>query len=150
MRLTAGMTRISRTVTGLLAAFALALGSLGVAMPAASADDHVGNDDDITLVVTELPAQVRLIPGEQIELKLTTNRTTGFTWRATKSGKKKAIKVSKGMFTAPETDLVGAPGETIWTITARKPGTATVTITATPPGGGDPDVSELTVIVMKD
>lgn len=143
------MTRISRTVTGLLAAFALALGSLGVAMPAASADDHVGNDDDVTLVVTELPAQVRLIPGEQIELKLTTNRTTGFTWRATKSGKKKAIKVSKGTPTAPETDLVGAPGETTWTITARKLGTATVTITATPPGGGDPDVSELTVIVMK-
>lgn len=142
------MNKISRSVTGLLAAIAFALGSLGLAAPAAHADDHAG-DNDVTLVVTELPAQVRLIPGETIELKLSTNRTTGFTWSAKKSGKKKAIKVSKGMYTAPDTDLVGAPGETTWTITARKRGTTTVTINATPPGGGDPETSELTVIVMK-
>ena len=142
------MTRISRSLTGLLAAIALALGSLGLAAPAAQADGHEGNDD-VTLVVTELPAQVRLIPGEKIELTLTTNRTTGYTWTASKSGKKKAIKVSKGMYTAPNTDLVGAPGETTWTITALKRGTTTVTISATPPGGGDPETSELTVIVMK-
>ena len=142
------MTRISRSLTGLLAAIALALGSLGLAATAAQADGHEGNDD-VTLVVTELPAQVRLIPGEKIELTLATNRTTGYTWTASKSGKKKAIKVSKGMYTAPNTDLVGAPGETTWTITALKRGTATVTISATPPGGGDPETSELTVIVMK-
>jgi predicted secreted protein len=145
------MNKIPHFLTGLLAAIALALGSLGLAAPAANADGHgdAHSDDDVTLVVTELPAQVRLIPGEKIELTLVTNRTTGYSWRATKSGKKKAIKVSKGMYTAPDTDLVGAPGETTWTITARKRGTATVTITATPPGGGDPEVSELTVIVMK-
>jgi len=142
------MTKISRSLTGLLAAIALALGSLGLAAPAAQADGHEANDD-VTLVVTELPAQVRLIPGEKIELTLTTNRTTGYTWTASKSGKKKAIKVSKGMYTAPNTDLVGAPGETTWTITALKRGTTTVTISATPPGGGDPETSELTVIVMK-
>lgn len=142
------MTRISRSLTGLLAAIALALGSLGLAATAAQADGHESNDD-VTLIVTELPAQVRLIPGEKIELTLATNRTTGYTWTASKSGKKKAIKVSKGMYTAPNTDLVGAPGETTWTITARKRGTTTVTISATPPGGGDPETSELTVIVMK-
>lgn len=150
------MQKILRSLTGLLAAIALALGALGLTAPMAHADGHAGaqagtqaQDDDVTLVVTELPAQVRLIPGEKIELTLVTNRTTGFTWTATKSGKKKAIKVSKGRYTAPDTDLVGAPGETTWTITARKRGTATVTISATPPGGGDPETSELTVIVMK-
>jgi hypothetical protein len=35
-------------------------------------------------------------------------------------------------------------------ITARKPGKAKVNIAATPPGGGDPDISTLTVIVMKE
>lgn len=141
------MTRIPRTLTGLLAAIALAVGGLAVSAPAANADDHMG--EDVTLVVTELPAQVRLIPGESIELTLVTNRTTGYSWSATKSGKKKAIKLSKGKYTAPDTGLMGAPGETTWTITARKPGTAMVEIAATPPGGGDPEVTELTVIVMK-
>lgn len=147
MLLTRPMTRISRTLTGLLAAIALAVGALAVAAPAANADDHLG--DEVTLVVTELPAQVRLIPGESIELTLVTNRTTGYSWSATKSGKKKAIKVGKGKYTAPDNGLVGAPGETTWKITARKPGTAEVNIEATPPGGGDPEVSTLTVIVMK-
>ena len=142
------MTRISRTLTGLLAAIALAIGGLAVSAPAASADDHMG--EDVTLVVTELPAQVRLIPGESIELTLVTNRTTGYTWSATKSGTKKAIKLGKGKYTAPEnTGMVGVPGTTTWKITARKPGTAMVNIEATPPGGGDPEVTELTVIVMK-
>jgi Predicted secreted protein len=150
------MPKILRSLTGLLAAIALALGALSLTAPMAHAGGQAGGQageqaqhDDVTLVVTELPAQVRLIPGEKIELTLVTNRTTGFTWTATKSGKKKAIKVSKGRYTAPDTDLVGAPGETTWTITARKRGTATVTISATPPGGGDPETSELTVIVMK-
>jgi hypothetical protein len=35
-------------------------------------------------------------------------------------------------------------------ITARKPGKAKVKIAATPPGGGDADISTLTVIVMKE
>ena len=53
------------------------------------------------------------------------------------------------MYTAPETDLVGAPGTTSWMIIAEEPGTATVRIVATPPGGGAASVSKLKVIVMK-
>ncbi len=141
--LTVPMTYIKRTLTALLAAMALALGAFASAAPANAADD-------VTLVVTELPAQVRLIPGEAIELTLETNRTTGYTWKATKSGKKKAVKVSKGSYTPPNTTMVGAPGLTTWTITAIKPGTVDVNIAATPPGGGDAEVSTLKVIVMKD
>ena len=141
--LTIPMTYMKRTLTALLAAIALALGAFASAAPA-NADDHV------TLMVTELPAQVRLIPGEAIELTLETNLTTGYTWKATKSGKKKAVKLSKGSYTPPNTTLVGAPGLTTWTITAVKPGTVDINIAATPPGGGDADVSTLKVIVMKD
>ena len=105
---------------------------------------------EVTLTVTELPGQVRLLPGEKIELTLQTNRTTGYRWSASTTGKKKAIKVSKGEYTPSASVLVGAPGTTTWMITARKPGTAKVKISATPPGGGDPDISTLTVIVMKE
>jgi len=141
--LTSCMTHMKRTLTALLAAIGLALGAFAAAAPA-NADDHV------TLMVTELPAQVRLIPGEAIELTLETNRTTGYSWTASKSGKKKSVKVGKGKYTPPNTTLVGAPGLTTWKITALKPGTVDVNISATPPGGGDAEVSTLKVIVMKD
>ena len=90
------------------------------------------------------------MPGEKIELTLETNRTTGYQWSASTTGKKKAIRVSKGEYAPPTTVLVGAPGTTTWMITARKPGKAKVNIAATPPGGGDLDISTLTVIVMKE
>jgi len=86
------MTYLLRTITALLAAVGLAIGALAAAAPA-HADDHV------TLTVTELPGQVRLMPGEKIELTLQTNRTTGYQWSASTAGKKKAIKVSKGEYT---------------------------------------------------
>ncbi len=42
---------------------------------------------DLTLVVTQLPAQVRLISGESIALSLSSNATTGYTWDTKVSGK---------------------------------------------------------------
>ena len=130
-----------------LAAVGLAIGALAASAPASAQANSTG---EVTLTVTELPGQVRLMPGEKIELPLQTNRTTGYQWSASTSGKKKAIKVSKGEYTPSASVLVGAPGTTTWMITARKPGKATVEISATPPGGGDPDISTLTVIVMKE
>ena len=133
------MTHLSRTFIALFAAIGLAFGLSATAQA----------NDDVTLIVTELPGQVRLIPGESIELVLDTNRTTGYTWKARERGKKKAITVGKPQYTAPDTELVGAPGVTSWLVTADQPGRAVVRIEATPPGGGDPIVSKLTVIVMQ-
>ena len=141
------MPFLVRITTVFLAAVGLAIGALATSAPASAQADSTG---EVTLTVTELPGQVRLMPGEKIELTLQTNRTTGYQWSASTSGKKKAIKVSKGEFTPSASVLVGAPGTTTWMITARKPGKATVEISATPPGGGDPDISTLTVIVMKE
>lgn len=133
------MTHLTRTIAAVVASLALTL----TAVPA-----HATNHTDVTLIVTELPAQVRLVPGEAIELVQDTNRTTGYTWSTKVRGDKKAIKVSKGDYTAPTTDLIGAPGITTWKITAEQPGRAVVRVLATPPGGGDPTVSKVTVIVM--
>lgn len=104
---------------------------------------------DVTLIVTELPAQVRLVPGESISLSLSTNATTGYTWGTRVTGAKKAIKVYQGVYAAPaETGMVGVPGRTIWQITAKAPGKAVVTVTTTSPGGARSNVGKLTVIVM--
>jgi len=104
---------------------------------------------DLTLVVTQLPAQVRLIPGESIALSLSTNATTGYTWDTKVSGDTKSVKVYQGIYAAPAaTGMVGVPGTTVWQITAKSVGKAVVTVVTTAPGGTKSNVGKLTVIVM--
>lgn len=103
---------------------------------------------NVTLTVTELPAQVRLAPGEAVSVRLSTNVTTGYSWSTKVVGKKGAITVSAGAYAAPTTALIGAPGTTTWTVTAKAKGTGVVKFLATPPGGGKAqNDGSLTVIV---
>jgi predicted secreted protein len=107
------------------------------------------SNKDLTLVVTQLPAQVRLIPGESIALSLSTNATTGYTWDTKVSGDKKSVKVFQGIYAAPAaTGMVGVPGTTLWQITAKSVGKAVVTVVTTSPSGTKSNVGKLTVIVM--
>ena len=134
------MTRFGRTFATVAATAVLA----SLALPAMAATP------DPTLVVTSLPAQVRLIPGERIDLALSTNRTTGYSWSAKVTGDKSAVKVGAGVFVAPpDNGMVGVPGTTTWSVKAVKAGRAVVNIIATPPGGGTGTTEKLTVIVMR-
>ncbi|MEE3017949.1 MAG: protease inhibitor I42 family protein, partial [Actinomycetota bacterium] len=90
------MRSLVRLTSMFLAAVGLAIGTLAAGAPANAQANSTG---EVTLTVTELPGQVRLLPGEKIELTLQTNRTTGYQWSASTTGKKKAIKVSKGEYT---------------------------------------------------
>ncbi len=135
---------MSHTLKAIAALFVALFLTVGVLTTPAHA-----STPDITLVVTELPAQVRLIPGESIALSLSTNATTGYTWGTKVTGNKKSVKVFQGVYAAPaETGMVGVPGRTVWQITAKKVGKAVVTVTTTAPGGGTSNVGKLTVIVM--
>lgn len=135
------MTRRILAATALAAALA---GGLLAAGPASAAPQP-------TLVVTQTPAQVRLEPGETIAITLPTNVTTGYQWTARVAGKKGVLTVSDGVYTAPENPqgMVGVPGSTTWTVTAKKNGTGVVKIVATPPGGGQGTTQSVTVIVKK-
>lgn len=90
------------------------------------------------LIVTQESTQVRLAPGERVKIQLTTNRTTGYSYIATggccAAGDLPVATLSKGAYRAPTTDLVGAPGTTTWTVTARRPGTTDITVVTRPPG----------------
>lgn len=136
------MTIARRTL--LVAAAAMLAGTGLTSAPALAAESP-------TLVVTELPAQVRLIPGESIVLALSTNRTTGYSWSTKVTGNKKAVKVYQGAYSAPASadGMVGVPGTTRWAIDAKKVGTAKISVIATSPGGEASTDGVLTVIVMK-
>lgn len=91
-----------------------------------------------TLVVTQTSTQVRLAPGERVRIQLSTNRTTGYSYIASggccTDGDLDVATVSKGVYRAPAGTLVGAPGTTTWTVTARRPGTTDITVVSRPPG----------------
>jgi len=151
--------KISKRVAATLSSLVLIAGLAAVsAGPAQSVQPRA--DSDVTLVVQELPAQVRLIPGEAIELTLQTNRTTGYTWIATGGGRsiennRRVARISRGVYTAPQNTggMVGVPGTTTWTITAKRVGVTDVTIVTRPPGAQntmtDEEVGVLRLIVMK-
>jgi predicted secreted protein len=109
--------------------------------------------DPPTLVVRDLPAQVRLVPGESVQLILSTNRTTGYTWLA-QGQNRNIVRVSKGVYTAPAATngMVGVAGTTTWTIRALRTGSTSVTIVTRPPGAqntmSDETVGTLSIIVM--
>lgn len=133
-----------RTLVRALALLAtVAVVSVTVITPSSAADP--------TVVVTQLPAQVRLVPGESVVLSLSTNRTTGYTWSTRVRGDRSAISVSKGAYQAPASanGMVGVPGTTVWSITAEKVGTARVNVVTTSPGGERGSDGVLTIIVMK-
>jgi predicted secreted protein len=89
--------------------------------------------------ITSLPSTVTIKVGHQATLTLTTNITTGTRWVVAQApcctrDNRAIAKVSKGVYTAPDTTLLGAPGTTTWTITALRPGTGYVTVVTRPAG----------------
>lgn len=142
-----------RRVAAALSAIALILGLSAVSAAPASAAKKP------TLTVFELPAQVRLVPGESIQITLSTNRTTGYSWTADggccTANDKPIAKISKGVYKAPENTngMVGVPGTTTWTVTAKRVGTTDIQIITRPPGAentmSDEVVGTLKLIVMK-
>ncbi len=145
-----------RRIAALLVTAVLAATVAATASPALAAAPAKGK---VTLIVETLPAQVRLIPGEKIQIKLTTNRTTGYSWHASggccTSNDKPIALISKGVYTAPDNTngMVGVPGTTTWTVTAKRVGTTTIQIVTRPPGAQntmqDETVGTLKLIVMK-
>lgn len=146
------MSPLRRTAAALSAA-ALVLGLTAVGAAPASAAKKP------SLTVFELPAQVRLVPGESILITLSTNLTTGYSWSVDGgccTGNDKLIaRVSKGVYKAPENTngMVGVPGTTTWTVTAKRVGTTKIQIITRPPGAentmSDEVVGTLKLIVMK-
>jgi predicted secreted protein len=148
-------TRPSRLLA-LASSLALVAGLAVTGAAGASAADTAKKDT--TLIVRDLPAQVRLVPGEKVKIILQTNITTGYTWTAeggccTASGAKVA-RVSDGVYKPPANTngMVGVPGTTTWVVTALRPGKTTIQIITSPPGAqntmNDETVGTLKLIVM--
>ena len=141
-----------------LAASAVLLAGLTVVGVNGPASAAAPTKADKTLIVRDLPAQVRLVPGERVRITLSTNLTTGYSWKADggccTADDRPIARVSKGVYRAPTNTggMVGVPGTTTWTVTAVRQGKTTITVVTSPPGAentmNDETVGVLTLIVM--
>jgi predicted secreted protein len=137
-----------------LAALA-AIATMAAALPSPAAAASAKKPGPV--IVRDLGVQVRLVPGERMKIILPTNRTTGYTWLAEggccTANDLPIARVDRGKYTAPSTDLVGAPGTTTWTVVALRPGTTTITIVTRPPGAQntmqDETLGTVTLVVMQ-
>ena len=82
--------------------------------------------DDV-LKQSVITQDVALAVGNTLTVKLGSNYTTPYRWKAdTKIGDSTIIKQTSHQFVQPTTDALGAPGTEVWTFTALRPGTTTI------------------------
>lgn len=138
------MKKIHSVLASIIAA-AFALTALG-AVPAQAAGEKAPAVD---LIVEIQDGQIRLAPKDAIVIFKTNNPTTGFRVSAKVEGKKKSVKLTKGIYVqdANPNGAVGVGGVTNWALEGLKPGVAYVVVTTTAPSGEVTLTERLKVIV---
>jgi inhibitor of cysteine peptidase len=100
---------------------------------------------------SDIVGQVEVPVGDTLVLKLGSNVTTGFAWNEeAEISDTSVLKQTGHEYISPETDLVGAAGQEVWTFKALKKGTVTVSVEYSRPWEGGEKAEwtyELTVTV---
>lgn len=78
--------------------------------------------DDSKPFVTDAPVPVEAVVGQEFELRLESNRTTGYSWSLVKNYSHKILNLIATDYEASKTGLMGAPGTQIWKFTADSEG----------------------------
>jgi inhibitor of cysteine peptidase len=88
-------------------------------------------------------------PGDEILVTLESNASTGFAWVLVTEPASEVVDLVDSEYVAPETDLVGAGGEEVWTFVATGEGTTAIAMSYQRSSGeaaGEP--FDLTVLVQ--
>jgi inhibitor of cysteine peptidase len=65
---------------------------------------------------------IRLEPSQELVVTLASNPSTGFRWILSEEPDPGILELVGSTYVEPETDLLGAPGEEVWTLRAVEPG----------------------------
>jgi inhibitor of cysteine peptidase len=94
--------------------------------------------------------QVEIASGGTLTVTLESNQTTGFQWELKSIGDTSVLQSQGGTYNAPDSDMVGAGGEEVWTFKAVKVGTSSISMEYSQPWDGGTKaakVFDLTVVV---
>jgi len=94
--------------------------------------------------------QVEIASGGTLTVTLESNQTTGFQWELKSVGDTSVLQSQGGTYNAPDSEMVGAGGEEVWTFKALKPGTSSLSMEYSQPWEGGTKAAksfDLTVVV---
>lgn len=83
-------------------------------------------DDDPKPFVTDTPIPVEAVVGQEFELRLESNRTTGYSWDLVQNYDHGVIKLIASDYEASKTGMMGAPGAQVWKFQGEGEGQAEV------------------------
>jgi inhibitor of cysteine peptidase len=76
------------------------------------------------------PAQrIMVAPGDQFEISLDANETTGYSWKGNEVYDKEMLQLVKSQYVTGQTDRVGAGGKQVYLFKALKSGNTQITLT---------------------
>ena len=86
--------------------------------------------------------------GQEFAVTLESNPTTGYRWRLAEPLDSAALELVNSEFERPETDLVGAGGEEVWTFRAKRRGETVVRLEYAQPWERDVPPAESRVLTV--
>ena len=108
----------------------VSLGLFGCSPAGTSAPSAVSVDESSS------GKQVEIAAGGTLTVTLESNQTTGFQWELKSVGDTSVLQSQGGTYSVPDTGMVGAGGEEIWTFKALKPGTSSLSMEYSQPWDG--------------
>ena len=125
----------------------LLLATLGLTACGSDAEPAEGGRT-IDLTAEDSGSSVEAAVGDEIVITLESNVTTGFAWTLVTEPESEVLDLVDSEYVAPDTDLVGAGGEEVWTFVATGEGTTAIAMNYQRSSGetaGEP--FDLTVVV---
>lgn len=86
-------------------------------------------DNPSTIYAASIPcARVIMHVGQQFDVTLDANHTTGYSWQLEDPVNARVVKISGSKYVVPTTTHAGAPGQEVWTFAATGAGRALISM----------------------
>jgi len=103
--------------------------SLLTALAASACGNGASAGRSVTLTAEDNGSTVEVEVSDEIVITLESNITTGFAWTLTTEPDADVLELVDSEYRSPETDLLGAEGNEVWTFTATGEGTTSLELT---------------------
>ena len=123
-----------------------------VAIGATYAVSATNSNDKLFITAADSGKQITLNAGDEVKLTLDSNTgSTGFSWANASISNGSVLKEVSRDYKEPETDLIGASGQDVWTFKAQEKGAGTISMNYSRPWetGVEPAATFNVTIIVK-
>lgn len=123
-----------------------------IAIGATYAVSATSSNGNIFVTAADSGKQITLAAGDVLTLTLDSNTgSTGFSWTNASIGNSSIVKENSRDYQPPDSNLIGASGQDIWTFKALEKGTSTISMNYTRPWetGAEPAATFNVTVIVK-